>query len=58
MDLPRNEWIGVGLNQLNVNTKTEQFISGLNEDGTIDEILKEVAKLEDIKDTRSECVLL
>ena len=34
------------------------FISGINDDGMIDEILKEVAMLEDTEDATSECVLL
>ena len=37
---------------------TEQFINGLNDDWICDKILKEVAMLEDIEDTKSECVLL
>ena len=37
---------------------TEQFIGQLNDGGMIDEILKEVAILEDIEDTMSERVLL
>ena len=37
---------------------TEQFISWLNDDGMINEILKEVATLEDIGNTTSEHVLL
>ena len=37
---------------------TEQFISQLNSDGMSDEILKEVATLEDIEGTISECILL
>ena len=36
----------------------EQFISGLYDDGMIDEILKKVVALEDIGDITSEHVLL
>ena len=37
---------------------TEQFIGGCNDEGMIDEILKEVAMLEDIEDVISEHVLI
>ena len=37
---------------------TQQIINGLNGDGMLYKILKEVATLEDTEDTTSECVLL
>ena len=37
---------------------TKQFINGINDDGMQDEILKEVATLDNIEDTTSEHVLL
>ena len=37
---------------------TEQFIVGLNDEGTIDEILREVATGEDIEDAMSEHMLI
>ena len=37
---------------------TEQFINGLNDNGMLNKILKEVATQEDIDDTTSECILL
>ena len=37
---------------------TDNFISRLNDDGMIDEILKEVAILEDNEDNTSECVVM
>ena len=36
---------------------TEQFINGLNDNGTVDEILKEIFILEDIKDATREQVV-
>ena len=39
--------------QRNDSLQTEQFIVGLNDEGKINEILREVAALEDIEDAMS-----
>ena len=64
MSLHRNDWVGSGPKQQSVNYKeynrllTEQFTNRLNDDGMVNEILKEVATLEDIEGTTNEHVLL
>ena len=63
MILPRNGLVDNRLKKQDVSTKkydrllTEKFIGGLNSEGMIDEIFREVATLGDIEDATSEHVL-
>ena len=57
--ITQNGWLAAECHYKEYNRLlTEQFISGLNDDGMIDEILKDVAMLEDIENAMSEHVLL
>ena len=64
MNLPKNGWGGSGTKVANFQHKgygrllTEQLIIGLNDGGMINEILKEVATLEDIEDVTRKHVLM